>query len=66
MRRPTPSESLLDRRRFTLIAADWQAFHIALDAPPRNLPRLARLLAEPSVFEASHPVATGSEGRKPG
>lgn len=44
-------ESLPDRRHFGLDAERWQAFLAALDAPPRPLPRLKRLLTEPSVFE---------------
>lgn len=44
-------ESLPDRRHFGLDAERWQAFLSALDAPPRPLPRLERLLNEPSVFE---------------
>lgn len=44
-------ESLPDRQHFGLDAARWQAFVAALDAPARPLPRLQRLLAEPSVFE---------------
>jgi len=44
-------ETLPDRRRFGLDAGQWSAFQAALDAPPRPLPRLARLLGEPSVFD---------------
>ena len=44
-------EALPDRRHFGLDAARWKAFLAALDAPPRSLPRLQRLLTEPSVFE---------------
>jgi uncharacterized protein (DUF1778 family) len=44
-------EALPDRRHFGLDAAGWEAFQAALDAPPRPLPRLKRLLTEPSVFE---------------
>jgi len=44
-------ETLPDRQRFGLDAERWTAFQNALDAPPRPLPRLARLLTEPSVFE---------------
>ena len=44
-------ETLADRTRFGLDADRWQAFLEALDAPPRELPRLARLFQEPSVFE---------------
>lgn len=44
-------ETLADRTRFGLSAERWKAFLEALDAPPRDLPRLRRLLREPSVFE---------------
>ena len=33
-------ETLADRRSFELNAAHWKAFLAALDAPPRQLPRL--------------------------
>ena len=45
-------EALADRRSFGLNAAQWKAFIIALDAPPRSLPRLERLLKEPGFFDA--------------
>ena len=44
-------ETLADRTRFGLNAEQWQAFMTALDAPPRQVPRLERLLREESVFE---------------
>jgi uncharacterized protein (DUF1778 family) len=44
-------ETLPDRQRFGLDAERWEAFLAALDAPARPLPRLQRLLTEPSVFE---------------
>lgn len=44
-------ETLADRRRFNLSAEQWAAFLAALDALPRDLPRMARLFREPSVFE---------------
>jgi uncharacterized protein (DUF1778 family) len=44
-------EALPDRQHFGLGAARWEAFLVALDAPVRPLPRLQRLLAEPSVCE---------------
>ena len=44
-------ESLPDRQHFGLDAERWHAFLTALDAPPRPLPRLKRLLSEPGVFE---------------
>jgi uncharacterized protein (DUF1778 family) len=45
-------EALADRRGFSLNAAQWKAFMGALDAPPRPLPRLQRLLKEPGFFDA--------------
>jgi uncharacterized protein (DUF1778 family) len=48
-------ETLPDRQRFELDAASWEAFHVALDAPPSESARLRRLLQEPSVFETSTP-----------
>jgi len=43
--------TLPDRRHFGLDAAQWQTFLAALDAPPRTMPRLKRLLETPSLFE---------------
>jgi uncharacterized protein (DUF1778 family) len=45
-------ETLIERRHFGLDAEQWTAFIAALDAPPRELPRLQRLFQEPSIFEA--------------
>ncbi len=45
-------EALADRRTFGLNVAQWKAFLAALDAPPRPLPRLERLLKEPGFFDA--------------
>jgi uncharacterized protein (DUF1778 family) len=45
-------ETLADRRSFGLNATQWKAFTAALDAPPRALPRLERLLKEPGFFDA--------------
>ena len=39
-------ETLAVRRRFGLDAEQWASFLEALDAPPRDLPRIARLFAE--------------------
>jgi uncharacterized protein (DUF1778 family) len=44
-------ETLADRRSFGLNAAQWKAFQAALDASPRPLPRLERLLKEPGFFD---------------
>jgi uncharacterized protein (DUF1778 family) len=45
------AETLPDRQYFGLDAKQWSAFQAALNAPPRAMPRLARLLRESSVFE---------------
>jgi uncharacterized protein (DUF1778 family) len=45
-------EALADRRTFGLDAVQWKAFLEALDAPPRPLPRLERLMREPGFFDA--------------
>lgn len=44
-------EALADRRFFSLSAEQWKAFMATLDAPPRPLPRLERLLREPGFFD---------------
>ena len=44
-------ETLADRRHFKLNAEQWAAFMAALDAPPREMPRLERLLREPGLFD---------------
>ncbi len=44
-------ETLIGRTRFGLNAEQWRAFLTALDAPPREHPRLRRLLQEPGLIE---------------
>jgi uncharacterized protein (DUF1778 family) len=44
-------EALTNRRHFGLDAEQWQAFMVALDAPPRELPRVKQLFSEPSLFD---------------
>lgn len=44
-------ETLPDRQHFGLSAKQWMAFQAALEAAPRPMPNLAKLLREPSVFE---------------
>ena len=44
-------EALANRTQFALQGAQWNAFMAALDAPPRRLPRLRRLLKEPGFFD---------------
>ncbi|MBX3575740.1 MAG: DUF1778 domain-containing protein [Rhizobiaceae bacterium] len=45
-------EALAGRRDFQLDAAAWQDLLAALDAPPRDLPELRKLLREPGLFSA--------------
>jgi uncharacterized protein (DUF1778 family) len=44
-------EALAEQREFKLSAAKWEAFQAALDAPPHDIPRMRRLMQEPSIFE---------------
>jgi uncharacterized protein (DUF1778 family) len=44
-------ETLADRRSFSLNAAQWKAFVAALDAKPRPVPRMAKLLTEKGFFD---------------
>lgn len=46
-------EALTVRRVFSLPPSEWKKFQAALDATPRALPRLKRLLREPGVFDHS-------------
>ena len=46
-----PEETLANRQRFSLDAERWTAFLEALDAPPRDLPRVRRLFEEPPLRE---------------
>ncbi len=48
-------KTLADRQYFWLDLERRQAFRAALDAPPRELPRLKRLFSEPSVLESEAP-----------
>jgi uncharacterized protein (DUF1778 family) len=45
-------ETHADRRAFSLNATQWKAFLAALDAPPRPLPQVERLLKEPGFFDS--------------
>src|ERR1019366_2797714 len=44
-------ETLADRKHFGLDGERWAAFMAALDAPPREHPRLRKLLTTRSVFD---------------
>jgi uncharacterized protein (DUF1778 family) len=45
------SEVLIERSRISLNAEQWTAFMEALDAPPRQHPRMVRLLNEPTILD---------------
>ena len=45
-----PSD-MADQAHFTLSPERWDAFCEALDAPPRDIPALRKLLTEASVFD---------------
>jgi len=49
------AEVLADRRLFLLDDKQWQDFMAALDAPPRPMPRMERLLKEQSILEQRKP-----------
>jgi len=42
---------LADQVHFYLSDEKWDEFCAALDAPPKDLPRLRKLLARPGVFD---------------
>ncbi|MFN7921260.1 MAG: DUF1778 domain-containing protein [Bryobacteraceae bacterium] len=44
---------LADQVHFSLSPEKWEEFCAALDAPPKDLPKLRKLLTEPSVFDES-------------
>ena len=44
---------LADRRWFVLSEEAWTEFQALLDAPVAHTPKLAALLSEPTVFDAS-------------
>jgi len=47
---------------FSLSKAQWVEFLAALDAPPRPLPRMQRLLTEPGFFDVT-PAPRSNEKR---
>jgi len=44
---------LADQVHFYLSDQKWDQFCAALDAPPKDLPRLRKLLTRPSAFDGS-------------
>jgi|SRR6516164_1156941 predicted DNA-binding antitoxin AbrB/MazE fold protein len=55
------SSSEGDQAHFTLPPERWQAFCDALDAPPRDIPALRKLLTETSLFD-DHGTTAGETG----
>jgi uncharacterized protein (DUF1778 family) len=49
--RSAANDILADRTRFTLPPDQWDAFAAALERPPRDLPKIAALLSEPSILD---------------
>ncbi|MCO5155933.1 MAG: DUF1778 domain-containing protein [Aquamicrobium sp.] len=49
-------EALADRRVFQLDPEKWEAFITALEAPPRDMPHLRRLLNKPGIFSGNGPA----------
>jgi uncharacterized protein (DUF1778 family) len=49
--RKAAEETLLDQRFFFFDTAEYAAFLQALDAPPRNLPELRKLLTAPAPWK---------------
>lgn len=45
------NQEFAESTRIIIPADDWEDFCEWLDAPPRELPRLKRLLQEPSIFD---------------
>jgi uncharacterized protein (DUF1778 family) len=46
-------EILANQRHFYLSPEKWDEFCAALDAPPKDLPNLRKLLSEPTIFDES-------------
>ena len=43
---------IADQAQFTLPKKQWRKFCAALDAPPKSIPALRRLLTEPGLLDA--------------
>jgi len=50
-------QRIMERTSLTLDARAYEAFLQALEEPPRDLPRLHRLLSEPSALERQESAA---------
>jgi len=59
-------QRLMDRTRLSFNARAYEAFLRALEEPPKDLPRMRRLLSEPSVLEQQNPDAAAQGAEAPG
>ena len=48
----TAQRLIVDQTHFTLSRKQWKSFCAALDAPPKRIPALRRLLTKPGIFDA--------------
>jgi len=48
---PRDEQTVADHAHFVLSDEQWKAFNYTLERPVRILPRLRRLLSEPSVLQ---------------
>jgi uncharacterized protein (DUF1778 family) len=47
---------LAEQVDIVMSASEWEAFCKALDAPPRPIPALKKLLTQPSLFDGPRPT----------
>ncbi len=59
-------QRLMDRTRLSLDPRAYDAFLRALEEPPKDLPRMRRLLSEPSVLEQQDPYVAAQGAEAPG
>ena len=59
-------QRLMDRTRLSFDARAYEAFLRALEEPPKDLPRMRRLLSEPSVLEQQNPDVAAQGAEAPG
>jgi uncharacterized protein (DUF1778 family) len=59
-------QRLMDRTRLGIEARAYNAFLRALEEPPKDLPRMRRLLSEQSVLERQNPDVAAQGAEAPG
>jgi uncharacterized protein (DUF1778 family) len=58
-------QQLMDRTRLSFSSRAYDAFLQALEEPPKELPRMCRVLSELSVLEQQDPDITAKEAERP-